>query len=148
MITFSVRGVPVAWSRTRVVTVPRLRFVNPAEMTRWQEQIATAAALAAREAGWKCVDDGALAVVMVAYFPVAASKSAKERDRLIGKPHTQRPDVDNVWKVCGDALGGFDGKRPRANLYRNDSQVASLITSKLWTETGREGVTVSLEMMA
>lgn len=57
-------------------------------------------------------------------IPMPASWSAKKRGQLAGKPHTQRPDIDNLCKAYMDAL------------CENDSYIHTLRASKVWSEQG------------
>lgn len=57
-----------------------------------------------------------------------------DRDRW-GKPHTTRPDSDNVAKLWMDCA-------QKAGLIHDDSQIAELIVRKKWSETA--GAVLSL----
>ncbi|TGE29775.1 RusA family crossover junction endodeoxyribonuclease [Hymenobacter metallicola] len=54
-----------------------------------------------------------------------ASWSNKKKDQLRGKPHQQKPDVDNMSKLWMDAF------------HIDDSHVHTLHASKVWADTGR-----------
>jgi Holliday junction resolvase RusA-like endonuclease len=38
------------------------------------------------------------------YFPMPKSWSQKKKDKMVGEPHKQRPDTDNVVKGIQDSL--------------------------------------------
>lgn len=57
-------------------------------------------------------------------IPMPKSWSQKKRALMDGKPHQQKPDVDNLTKALLDAL--FD----------DDSHIWDVRTSKLWGEVG------------
>ncbi|MCR4339433.1 MAG: RusA family crossover junction endodeoxyribonuclease, partial [Gemmatimonadaceae bacterium] len=96
-LSFTVSGVPVAWQRTRVVTYPRLRFVNPTALTEWQDQVARVAITALRSSSWRLV--GQYAVTAEFRLPMPPSWSNKKRLAMIGQPHAQKPDIDNLLKA-------------------------------------------------
>ena len=53
--------------------------------------------------------------------PFPRSYSLKKRERLLGKPHQIRPDIDNYLKALFDAL------------VENDSSLWHVEVSKIWT---------------
>jgi len=57
-------------------------------------------------------------------LPIPKSCSEKLKKQLDGKPHMQKPDLDNILKSLGDAI------------YTNDSGIYDIHVTKLW---GREG---------
>lgn len=61
-----------------------------------------------------------------AYFPVRKSWSKGTRQYLAGKPHTKKPDLDNVTKLVLDALNG--------GPYPDDGCVALVRACKWWTD--------------
>ncbi len=78
---------------------------------------------------------GAVVVVINAYFRPAKSWSKKKRAAALGGPHTQKPDFDNVGKLCCDALNG--------TAYIDDAQIASAVVNKWWSETERVEIEVT-----
>lgn len=135
-LTFRVAGVPVPWARTRVVTYPRLRFVNPAASRDWQDQLASAAAIAMRKQGWKLAT-GMLTVSMIVYRPIAASTPLRRAELLAGTPCPVRPDADNYLKQL-DALNGV--------AWKDDAQIVDARVRKVWAAPEDAGVTVEVEM--
>lgn len=58
------------------------------------------------------------------HIPMSPSWSKKKRAELEGKPHQQKPDIDNLLKAWMDAL------------YRNDAVIWKVSASKLWSVKG------------
>lgn len=69
---------------------------------------------------WKLPDNYHL----VFYLTPPASWSQKKRKRMIGEPHRQKPDKDNLEKAFLDAL------------YGDDSAVYDGRVTKFWAEEG------------
>lgn len=57
-------------------------------------------------------------------MPMPASWSKKKRAEMLGQPHQQRPDVDNLGKAIFDAV------------LPDDSVVWDIRMTKVWAETG------------
>lgn len=57
-------------------------------------------------------------------MPMPKSWSVKKSLTFLGKPHTQKPDLDNLLKALQDAL--FD----------DDSGIHSITIKKIWGDTG------------
>jgi Holliday junction resolvase RusA-like endonuclease len=71
------------------------------------------------------VDDATLqsgSIHVVCYFPIPASYSKRWRNLLIGQPHRQRPDGDNILKTFQDAL------------FQNDGHVWDASIRKFWDD--------------
>ena len=58
------------------------------------------------------------------HVPMPKSWSKKKKIQFNGKPHQQRPDLDNYLKAWKDSV------------YEEDSVVWKIHASKLWAETG------------
>lgn len=58
------------------------------------------------------------------FLPMPPSWSAKKRAAMLGAPHTQKPDVDNLCKALMDAF------------KTDDSHVYALHAEKYWSEGG------------
>lgn len=58
------------------------------------------------------------------HIPMSPSWSKKKRAELEGKPHQQKPDIDNLLKAWMDCL------------YRNDAVIWKVSASKLWSVKG------------
>lgn len=81
--------------------------------------------------------DGPVRVSVVARFCPARSWSKKRRAEALGRPHTQKPDCDNIGKTVLDALNRI--------AWADDSQAASITISKEWSE--RDETVVRVEQM-
>lgn len=57
-------------------------------------------------------------------LPMAQSWSKKRKDNMRGKPHTQKPDLDNLFKALGDAV------------YGDDSIIWDFRCTKYWDDEG------------
>jgi Holliday junction resolvase RusA-like endonuclease len=58
------------------------------------------------------------------YVPIPKSYSKKKAAELVGKPHQQRPDIDNFIKITSDCL------------FPEDSAIWKIVASKYWAEEG------------
>jgi Holliday junction resolvase RusA-like endonuclease len=58
------------------------------------------------------------------YMPMAKSWSPKKRAAMLGQPHQQKPDVDNLCKALMDCL------------CKEDSHIYRVTMSKYWAEEG------------
>jgi Holliday junction resolvase RusA-like endonuclease len=65
---------------------------------------------------------------IIFYMEMPKSWSQKKRIEMLGEPHRQKPDLDNLIKALGDAL------------YGDDSGIASIKAAKVWSCT--PGITV------
>lgn len=82
-------------------------------------------------------DECRLAEIMLGEFgasvtfvlPMPKSWSAKKRQAMDGKPHQQKPDIDNLLKALLDAL--FD----------DDSRIWNISATKIWGQAGHIIVT-------
>jgi len=149
-LTFCVLGVAHAWSRTRLAFdgLGRVRPFNTAPMTDYGHQVATAAALAAKAQGWRMVPAGVpVTLTVTAYLPIPASTSKRKALAMIGKPHTQKPDLENVaYKLIADVLQKPDRDRPRAGVIFDDGQISDGEIRKRWCEA--EDARVEIEVTA
>jgi len=75
--------------------------------------------------------EGPVRVRVTAVFRPARSWSQKKQREHLGRPHTQRPDFDNVMKAICDGLNRI--------AYSDDAQIAECHVSKVW---GHEDKTV------
>lgn len=71
----------------------------------------------------------ASSIALVFTLPMPVSWSEKKKERFLGKPHQQRPDIDNLIKGFLDSL-----------LYRdktdNDSRIWNITAYKIWGQKG------------
>ena len=61
---------------------------------------------------------------VVFHMPMPKSWSKKDRTEMLGKPHQQKPDIDNLVKALLDAVLG------------DDSHVYEIRAVKFWDEVG------------
>ncbi len=54
------------------------------------------------------------------FFRMPNSWSVAKKARMLGEPHRQKPDIDNLWKALADALN------------KDDSHIAKMQASKSW----------------
>lgn len=66
---------------------------------------------------------------VVFYIPVPKSWSKRKQDLMIGKPHMQTPDLDNLVKALGDAI------------YKNDCELWTYRATKIWGYCGQIEIT-------
>ena len=114
---FTVPGIPVAKGRPRFARVgEHVRTFTPATSARFEERVR----MCAREAGIAIQNDGAVELIVVAYWPMTGSplKRGSRPERF----KSARPDADNVLKSVGDALNGV--------AFKDDAQVARAIVEK------------------
>ena len=79
--------------------------------------------------------DGNLYVKIHAVFSIPKSTTKKERKILeTGVPHTKKPDVDNIGKVCLDGMNGV--------VYEDDGSVYKLLIEKSYGSEARVDITV------
>ena len=66
---------------------------------------------------------------ITAFFEVPTSYSKKKKKELLGQPHTNKPDIDNITKIIFDSLNGL--------AYKDDNQIAKLEAEKLYGEQAK-----------
>ena len=126
-IKFSAQGTPRPQPRPRLVR-GRVVSVADANAKRWIVLVERAARLALDAHG---LAGGPLDVTMVFRMPT------KAKDRW-GKPHTFRPDADNLAKLALDAM-------MRAGLLKDDSSVSSLVIKKTWSKEAGADFVISVD---
>ena len=67
---------------------------------------------------------GPVRVTIFAVFKPALSWSKRKTAAALGRPHTQRPDLDNIEKAILDGLNRI--------AFADDAQVAEVIKRKTW----------------
>lgn len=125
MPLFIVPGRPGAKARARVGLVGgKARAFNPA-------QNATGEAVIRGVAfdHFPAPFEGPVRLNIIAFFRPPASWSKKKTAAMLRKPHTQKPDADNIEKLVWDALNRV--------AYLDDSQIADSRIRKFWSETER-----------
>lgn len=129
MPTFTIPGKPYAKKRPRFSRATG-RAYDPAGNATTEDSIG---AIACRHFPEPLV--GAVDVIVEAVFAPAASWSKARRSEALGKPHTQKPDCDNLGKTVLDALNRI--------AWADDGQVASLTIRKLWGPVDMTRVSVT-----
>ena len=61
---------------------------------------------------------------VIFHMPMPKSWSKKKRAEMLGQPHRQKPDVDNLTKAILDAV------------LKDDSGVWDMRTTKIWSDIG------------
>lgn len=117
-ITFRVTGVPVAKARPRA---GRYGFYTPKKTATYEDLVGWEARL---EAGSMVPITGPVAVCVAFTMPIPASWSKKRQNEAMGKPHTSKPDIDNMCKAIGDACNGV--------IWEDDSQIWHLVVTKTY----------------
>lgn len=130
-LIFSVGGTPRPKARPRFVRGRVITTASDKEKL-WRMHVRRAVAQAVLyRGGPKPVFTGPVRVRMV--FTFTPPPSARGR---MGKPHTQKPDADNLAKLVLDAMEW-------AGVFPNDSLAAETPVEKWWGE--RAGVVVTTE---
>jgi Holliday junction resolvase RusA-like endonuclease len=127
IIMLNVEGTPRPQPRPRLC---RGRVVSTADANarRWQGQVAGAAKVAFEAHG---AMEGPLEVCFS--FQFATPKADRH-----GKPHTFRPDADNLAKLALDAV-------MKAGLFKDDSQVSMMVVRKTWAKDGGMVMTLTAD---
>jgi Holliday junction resolvase RusA-like endonuclease len=131
LVRFSVRGEPKSQPRPRFINGRVVSNVSP-EVSRWQAAVRRAAGEALCAIAEGLPDKATALRVNVTFF-----FGTKKRERW-GKPHTHKPDRDNLDKLVLDectAVGVFGG---------DDCRVSTGTISKAWCAPGGEGCIVEV----
>lgn len=128
-VQFTIPGKPFAWRRAR--SNGKVRFTDK-KMEAHAEAVGTIA-----KPFFPTPLEGPLRLEVRCTFKVPVSYSKAKRAATIWRPHTQRPDLDNVTKQLGDALNRI--------AWIDDSQIADSRCIKLWGD--RDETIVVIEAM-
>ena len=73
----------------------------------------------------------ALALTLTAYYPVPSRARKAEREAMLSGqvPVRDKPDLDNVLKICADALNGV--------AYEDDRQITHINAARMYSEDPR-----------
>lgn len=126
-IQFSASGTPRPQPRPRLVK-GRVVSVADANAKRWIALVERSARNAHSSHG---VAGEPIDVSMLFRMPTP------KKDRH-GKPHTFRPDADNLAKLALDAM-------MRAGLIKDDSSVSSFSVRKVWSDKGGADFVLSID---
>ena len=69
---------------------------------------------------------GPVWISITVWYQIPPSWTKKRKEEELLKPHTQKPDLDNVVKSILDGLNG--------KAWADDAQVARITASKYWTD--------------
>lgn len=134
MISFTIPGEPVAKGRPRsFVRNGHVAHYTPDRTARYENLVKLAASQAM---GDRAPAEGAVRLVVRAVFAIPASWSQRKRAAAVGALVIKRPDLDNVIKAVKDGANGV--------VWRDDSQVAELVSSKVYGEAPRVDVCVEV----
>ncbi len=131
--TFFVSGTPRPQPRPRFVNGRAVSTLD-AKSNAWKAALRACAGHVLQRAGKTSESLGLREAISM---ELTFSFSTGEEGRF-GKPHTHKPDADNLAKLVMDALvdGGL--------WVGDDSRVADLTVRKRWCKSGSEGVAVSI----
>ena len=73
----------------------------------------------------------ALALILTAYYPVPSKARKAEREAMLSGqvPVIGKPDLDNLLKICADALNGV--------AYEDDRQITHINAARTYSEDPR-----------
>ncbi|NBW16894.1 MAG: RusA family crossover junction endodeoxyribonuclease [Caulobacteraceae bacterium] len=130
VISFTVPGEPVAQPRVKAVNQGGFtRVYTPATAKPYKEAVRMVAM-----GHWR-IPPASGPVIMHIDFLFARPKSITWKRRAMPRrPHTKKPDLDNLAKAVLDALNGL--------LFFDDSQVVRLVLNKSYVAGGEEPHTV------
>jgi Holliday junction resolvase RusA-like endonuclease len=115
--TITIHGKPFAKQRPRATRTGRM--YTPAETVRFETVV--------RQAGLEQFTaplTGPVSVTIFATFEAPESWSKKKRVEHLHRPHTQKPDLDNIEKAILDGLNRV--------AFVDDAQVAEVTKRKVW----------------
>lgn len=78
---------------------------------------------------------GPVEMIVECRFQMPQTWSKKKQDQFNNKPRESRPDIDNVLKLCGDALNGV--------AYSDDAQITKATISKLHSRKNEITITIN-----
>jgi Holliday junction resolvase RusA-like endonuclease len=126
-VTFTIPGKPFAKQRPRATKEGRV--YTPKETASFEAKVGQIAAQ-----HFPQPLDGPVSVFIWATFQPPQSWSQKKTREHIGRPHTQRPDLDNCAKAILDGLNRI--------AWADDGQVSELHVRKIWGNAAQTVVTV------
>ena len=130
-VSFTVPGDPVGWQRPGVDTRRGRPVLYTQDKTlKYERKVARYALAAMWDIGARaCTFTGPLVIVLRAYFKCPKSD---ERKRIPApeRPHTKKPDLDNVVKMI-DALSGV--------VFKDDAQIVKIAATKMIAAQGQPG---------
>lgn len=132
--SFRVLGEPVAKARPRFNSKTRMTYTN--QKTRNAERLIQTEYI--KQGGRNKNDySGKVEIELVFVFPIRKSWSKKKQKAMLNKPHTIKPDLDNLEKTVLDALNGL--------AFKDDSQVCLVIKEKFWSNEPYTEIKITYE---
>lgn len=129
MISFTLPGTPIPQRRPRFtgkhVYDPNAEIKHK---MKWElrDQMA--------ENDLKMLPIGPIAVKMTFHMPIRKSASKSLKNRLIGKPHINTPDADNLFKAVADAMTGV--------VYVDDRYISEFSVKKIYSDVPRTEIEI------
>ena len=130
-VNFTIPGKPFAKQRPRFSRRSGVAF-TPAPTVSFER---TVGQIAAKH--FPAPIEGPVGLTIMATFQPPASWSKKKAAAHLGRPHTQKPDLDNLGKALLDGLNRI--------AFADDSQVSSVTMVKSWGQI--EGTHVIVEAL-
>lgn len=127
-VSFTIPGKPYAKKRPRF-SRRNGRAFDPAENAAYENTVAQIAL-----PHFQKPLEGPIRVTIYAVFAVPASWSKKKHDAHLHRPHTQKPDFDNIGKAICDGLNRI--------AWIDDGQVSEATVRKTWGRTSQTHVIV------
>lgn len=129
MTRFVIDGKPQGKARARTFYNPKLgrvQSITPENTVNYESWVKLCFQNQVTDKRW--FDKEPLKMTIEAYFPIPASTTKRDRERIdLGQLWpTKKPDADNIAKVICDALNGV--------AYGDDTQIISLTVIKSFTE--------------
>ena len=129
-ITFTIPGKPFAKQRPRVSAFGgKARAYTPKETVSFERTVGQTAL-----PHFTAPVSGPVRLTIFATFSPAPSWSKRKRADHLHRPHTQKPDLDNIAKAIKDGLNRI--------AWADDSQVSEMICRKVWGLTEQTVVMV------
>ena len=145
-ITFTVQGEPKGQPRPRAFArkmgnVHVARFYDSDVADAWKRQVALAIAHAVNSSKW-ALTEAPVAVELRFAMPRPKSHfGAKGLKPSAPAYHAAKPDVDNLAKLLLDRITRSE------RIWRDDSQVVSLIVHKFYAVGAEQGCSVSISTL-
>lgn len=127
-VTFNIPGKPFAKQRPRFSRASGTAF-TPAQTVSFERTVGQIATQ-----HFPAPIEGPVGLVITATFQPPKSWSQKKRAAHLGRPHTQKPDLDNIGKAICDGLNRI--------AFADDSQVCATTMIKVWGEIEQTAIIV------
>lgn len=107
----------VSWSKTG-------RAYTPKETRDFEAKVKMVAWAAMQKAKLKVAQSVPVSLHLQFYFAVPKSLSGPQKQKRLGTPHINRPDLTNLCKAIEDGCNGV--------VYHDDCQISSISMTKRW----------------